>query len=104
MGHYSKISPSLVLMAGIFFMGVALAQTGSDPLAAICQGFLSTSGLPAPGNSNVLCGCLVREVQSNLSVAEMQAYQGATQAGRPPPSGVENKVATIAVRCLSEAQ
>ena len=94
----------LTLIVGFFLNGGASAQTGNDPLAAICQGFLSSSGLPAPGNGTALCGCLVREVQSNLTRAEMQAYQSASAAGRSPPSGVENKITAIAVRCLGAAQ
>lgn len=80
----------------------AIAQ--DDPLAAICHGFLSSSGLPTPGNATTLCNCLVREVQANLTFAEMQAYQSATNSGRSAPAAVESKVSAIAVNCLRRAQ
>lgn len=80
-----------------------LAQVSGDPLDAICKGFLSSSGLPAPGDTNTLCSCLVREVQANLSASEMLAYQNATNANQSLPLGVENKITAIAVKCLTES-
>ncbi len=98
------LSTGFLLWTSFFSPDAAFGQTGSDPLAAICQGFLSSSGLPAPGNSSVLCGCLVREVQTNLTVAEMQSYQNATAAGRALPPDVQNKITSIAARCLNAAK
>lgn len=92
---------------GLLMLGLGLGQDShaqSDPLAAICHGFLSSSGLPSPGNANILCKCLVEEVQANLTTAEMQAYQSATNSGRSAPAAVEAKVSAIAVNCLRRAQ
>ncbi|MGB1876881.1 MAG: hypothetical protein ACPHGY_08195 [Rhodospirillaceae bacterium] len=91
-----------VLGAGFAIPGLSGAQ--QDPLAAICQGFLSSSVAPAPGNANNLCDCLVREVQANLNTNEMQAYQSATQAGRALSRSVDSKITAIAVKCLGQAQ
>lgn len=91
-----------ILMVTSVFSSPAAAQ--NDPLAAICHGFLSSSGLPSPGNANILCKCLVEEVQANLTTAEMQAYQSATSRGRSAPAAVEAKVSAIAVNCLRRAQ
>lgn len=80
----------------------AFGQVGS--LEAICQGFLSSTGTPAPGNATILCDCLVREVQSNLSLAEMQAYQSSVDARRPLPKALEAKIMAVATSCLTQAQ
>ncbi|NKB44108.1 MAG: hypothetical protein GKS03_07475 [Alphaproteobacteria bacterium] len=91
-------------VASVMLMFTVSPHAQQDPLSAICQGFLSSSGVPAPGNADILCACLVREVQSNLDASEMKAYQSATQAGRTLPSGVESKITAIAVKCLGQAQ
>ena len=99
--------PQSVLIALMLVLSGSIAREADaqqDPLSAICQGFLSSSGAPAPGNANVLCSCLVKEVQENLSAAEMQAYQTATQSLQPLSQSVQTKITAIAVKCLSQAQ
>lgn len=98
----SRLAVVVVLACASWTSHSAVAQ--NDPLAAICHGFLSSSGLPSPGNATVLCRCLVEEVQANLTMAEMQAYQSATNSGRSAPAAVESKVSAIAVNCLRKAQ
>jgi hypothetical protein len=93
---------TVILGATLGQAQVTQAQQG--PLEAICQGFLTSSGAPAPGNANTLCSCLVREVQAGLSGVEMQAYQSATERGQALPQAVETKITAIAVKCLSQAQ
>lgn len=99
---FRSMLTAIAISVGVSVSGVAEAQ--QDPLSAICQGFLSSSGAPAPGNVNVLCSCLVEEVQSTLSAAEMQAYQTATQSSRPVPQSVQTKIMFIAAKCLGQAQ
>lgn len=96
--------PILALAALVATLIIGTADAKDDPLAALCHGFLSSSGLPTPGNATTLCRCLVEEVQSNLTVAEMQAYQNATSSGRSAPAAVESKVSAIAVNCLRRAR
>jgi len=98
----SWLVAAIVLASASWAGNGAVAQ--NDPLAAICHGFLSSSGLPSPGNATVLCRCLVEEVQANLTVTEMQAYQSATNSGRSAPAAIEAKVSAIAVNCLRRAQ
>ncbi|MEQ9445895.1 MAG: hypothetical protein RJS98_10050 [Rhodospirillaceae bacterium] len=83
---------------------VIAAHAQGNPLEAICQGFLSSSGVPTPGNANILCDCLVREVQSNLTRPEMQSYQSSVEAGRPLPKALETKIMAVATSCLTQAQ
>ncbi len=80
------------------------AHAQGNPLEAICQGFLSSSGVPAPGNANILCDCLAQEVQSNLTRTEMQSYQSSVEAGRPLPKALETKIMAVAASCLMQAQ
>lgn len=103
-GHrlVSALALAMVVITATLIGGQADAK--DDPLAALCHGFLSSSGLPTPGNATVLCRCLVEEVQANLTVAEMQAYQTATSSGRSAPAAVEAKVSAIAVNCLKRAR
>lgn len=93
-----------VLVALVIEGPGSLAQAQQDPLSAICHGFLSSSGAPAPGKADVLCSCLVDEVQSNLTVAEMQAYQSAADSSHSMPPSVQRKITSIAVKCLSQVQ
>lgn len=82
----------------------AFAQTQADPLRQMCAAFLNSSGVTGSTNPDVLCGCLVTEVQSQLSIAEMQSYQSSVAAGQPLPPAVEQKITAIAVRCLTAAR
>lgn len=88
----------------VLMLGSVPVLAQDNPLEVLCQGFLSSSGIPAPGNANILCDCLVREVQSNLTVPEMQSYQSSIEAGRPLPKSVEAKVMAVATSCLTQAQ
>ncbi|MBT4738909.1 MAG: hypothetical protein HOH20_12030 [Rhodospirillaceae bacterium] len=94
----------LSALVGVNLTFSVSVQAQQDPLSAICRGFLSSSGVPAPGNVGTLCNCLVQEVQANLNASEMQAYQTATQSGQALPPGVESKITAIAVKCLTRAQ
>ncbi len=81
-----------------------LPKTSGDPLMEICSGFLEQNRLTVSGNAGKLCGCLVREVQSKLNRAEMEAYDAATAAAKPLPPALQNKISGIATQCLTEAQ
>lgn len=105
MRSYSLPQPVLIALMLVLSGSITReADAQQDPLSAICEGFLSSSGVSAPGNANVLCACLVKEVQANLSVAEMQSYQAATQSRQPLSQGVQSKITAIAVKCLSQVQ
>ncbi len=93
-----------MLVATVVFALNPSAQAQQDPLSAICQGFLSSSGAPAPGKADVLCSCLVEEVQSTLSTKEMRAYQSSAESSHSMPSSVQKKITSIALKCLSRAQ
>lgn len=93
-----------VLAVPVIFGLSPSVQAQQDPLSAICQGFLSSSGAPAPGKADVLCSCLVEEVQSTLSAEEMRAYQSAAESSHTMPPSVQRKITSIAVKCLSQAQ
>ena len=97
------------LLAALFLTSLiaapALAQTApkaaANPLQQICTGFLAESGQGVSGDANKLCTCLVRETQSRLTTAEMEAYSKAAQDGQQPPQAVMEKVIGIATACLT---
>ena len=93
---------SVIFMTLVWLITPSLAQ--NTPLEDICQGFLSSSGAPVPGNAKILCDCLVREVQYNLTVPEMRAYQSSVDARQPLPKALEAKVMAVATSCLTQAQ
>jgi len=93
-----------VAFAAIFVAGPVWSQPQGDPLAQMCEAFLASSGASGQSNPSILCGCLVSEVQAQLSQSEMRAYQDSVSAGRPLPPVIEQKVTAIAVRCLTAAR
>ena len=97
----------IILSALIFAAAPAAAQSvpqgSGDPLKDICTGFLGQSGQGISGDQNKLCTCLVRETQSRLTRAEMEACSKSGQTGQQPPPAVMEKVIGIATACLTEA-
>jgi hypothetical protein len=89
-------------LLGAVYGAPAAAQT--DPLTQLCQNFIAQSGTPMTGNSNSLCTCLVGEIQKQLTMTEMQAYQAAAAAGQELAPALQGKVTAIAVHCLSASR
>ncbi len=95
---------ALTLSLICFGPALATAQRQADPLAQMCQAFLSSSGAAGPSNPGVLCTCLVTEVPAQLSLEEMQAYQRSVAAGQPLLATVQQKITSIATQCLAAAR
>ncbi len=99
---------SLLAVGLVFCASVTNAQTvpknSGDPLQDICSGFLEQNSLKVSGSAAKLCSCLVREVKGKLSRTEMEAYDKANAAAKPLPAALQEKIGTIAVQCLTEAQ
>ena len=99
---------SMIAVVLFCFASIANAQpapkNSGDPLQDICSGFLEQNNLKVGGSAAKLCGCLVREVKGKLSRPEMEAYDKANAAAKPLPPALQEKISTIAVQCLTEAQ
>lgn len=99
---------SVRFIIGTFLVLAALsgpsATAQTDPLSQLCENFIAQSGTPMSGNTTALCTCLVTEIQKQLSVADMQAYQRATAAGQELSPALRSKVTSIAAQCLAASK
>ena len=76
----------------------------SQPLQAICTGFLAQSGVSIAGDQNKLCACLVDEAQKQLTREDMEAFSQAMSGGQQPPPEVLQKTMNVATVCLTQAR
>ncbi|TAL01826.1 MAG: hypothetical protein EPO08_09050 [Rhodospirillaceae bacterium] len=76
----------------------------SNPMLAICSGFLAQGAGSVSGDKSKLCNCLVRDTSTKLSTSDMEAYAQASLNSQTPPKDVMDKVMAIATSCLQEAQ
>ena len=96
----------LSVLALVISLGLTppVQAQSTDPIQAICTSFLMANNLRAGASPDILCGCLVREITTQMSTDEMIAYQRSIQNRTPMADSLSAKINGIAETCLSEGR